>query len=62
MRLGQALKAYRQLNDLTATELAAKIGVAPGVIQRLERGDEIRSPAVAKILVWLFEPHEVPGS
>lgn len=60
MRLGMLVKAYRQLRDLTATQMAAEIGVTPGVILRLERGDEIRSPALAAVLGWLLsEPKAV---
>ena len=55
MRLGEALSSYRRLRDMTVTTLAGQIGVSPGVITRLERGDEIRSNQLSAVLTWLFQ-------
>lgn len=52
MRLGQLFKAYRQIHDLTVTQLAGQMGVSPGVLTRLEKGDEIRSKQMAAVLLW----------
>lgn len=48
MTFNERLKYYRELNDMSQTELAEKIGVASSTIRRYERG--LREPNQTTII------------
>ena len=60
MRLGKLLEAYRRIHGVTATALAGQMGVSPGVVARLERGDEIRSNQMVLVLRWVLQEAPTP--
>jgi transcriptional regulator with XRE-family HTH domain len=55
MRLARALQLYRVTEGLSLNKLAKEIGLDPSQLCRIEQGREARSPAVAKLIAWLFD-------
>lgn len=62
MRIGQALRAWRQKNDITLQELAHEIGINMRTLQRIENGNgqgkgngvQVDLATALKIMEWLF--------
>lgn len=56
MRLGEILRLWRRVSNITIRDLAAEIGVPYPTLSRIERGKEMDGTTLAKILAWLMEP------
>lgn len=48
--IAQILLFYRTKNGLTQRQLAASLGVSPGLVGEMERGKVRSRPAAAKVL------------
>lgn len=54
MKLGEVLKKYRLIKELTLRELAGEIGVSAATLLRLESGKAPDSRTLLLIINWLM--------
>lgn len=54
MKIGDVLRKWRKLEDLSLRDASAEIGVSTPTLSRVERGEEMSGPVLAKILTWLL--------
>lgn len=52
--LALMLKAFRRQEEITLRALAKKIGIKHTCLFRFERGQQIESQALAKIINWIL--------
>lgn len=55
MRISQILSEYRERHKFPLRKLAKAIGIEYNVLWRFEKGKEIESKHLVKILWWLFD-------
>lgn len=58
MRIGKLLELWRTHHLLTAKAAAAKIGITPSTLRRIERGESMHADTLKTVLVWLLEKEE----
>lgn len=54
MRLAKLLRIMRAHEDIGIREQAAKIGVSPSTLSRIERGLPADTAQVVKLMTWLI--------
>lgn len=54
MKLGEVLRKYRIMNELTLREVGKEIGIGAATLMRLEQGRIPDGATLAKILNWLL--------
>jgi transcriptional regulator with XRE-family HTH domain len=54
MRLGFALRLYREKIGLSLRDLAAGMNLSASTLSRLERGEDTDSKTLIAVLMWLF--------
>lgn len=54
MKLGEVLRRWRRMSDLTVREAADQIGVPFATLSRVEQGEQMEGRTLAKILCWLL--------
>ena len=58
MRLGRLLQLWRRREALTLRAAAAKIGINPSTLGRIERGESMHGATLTTVLVWLMGREE----
>jgi len=58
MRLGRLLQLWRRREALTLKAAAAKIGINPSTLGRIERGESMHGATLTTVLVWLMGREE----
>ena len=53
MKLGEVIRRYRLMVELSLRELGQEIGISAATLMRLEQGRDPEGRTLAKILVWL---------
>lgn len=53
MQLGDVLRKWRKMSDLTLREAATRIGVRFNTLARIETGEQMDGATLAIILRWL---------
>ena len=53
-RLGELLRIYRTLRNLTVRDVAADIGIGHATLSRIERGEAFDVPTMLKLWAWLL--------
>jgi transcriptional regulator with XRE-family HTH domain len=54
MKLGDVLKKWRQMSDLTVRQAAKEIGITFPTLSRIEKGISMDGTTLAKILCWML--------
>lgn len=54
MKIGRLIENYRVMNRLEQKTVAAEIGVSPGVLGRIERGESVQGESLVKVWAWTF--------
>jgi transcriptional regulator with XRE-family HTH domain len=54
MKLGEVLRKYRVMNELTLREVGKEIGIGAATLMRLEQGHVPDGTTLAKVLQWLL--------
>lgn len=55
LHLADAMKCYRNVNNLSVRDTAARIGISASTLSRFERHNQgLSASALAKLLVWLL--------
>ena len=60
MQLGDVLRKWRLMRDLTVREAAKVMGLSVATLSRIERGENMDGAVLAKILTWLLQNVEAP--
>ena len=55
--LGMALAAFQQKHDVENREMAREIGISASTLSRIKGGTMPDALGMAKIMVWLSQPH-----
>ncbi len=55
MRLGEVMRKFRVMSELSQRDLAEQIGLNVSTICRIENGEGMDGKTLAKVLVWLTE-------
>lgn len=58
MRLGRLFQLWRRREALTLRAAAAKIGINPSTLGRIERGESMHADTLTTLLVWLMGREE----
>ena len=58
MLIGKMIEAYREKNNLSVRELAARIKVEHTALWKFERGKPVRTNNWVKILTWVLTGNE----
>ena len=60
MRLGDILRKWRIMSELTVREVAVQIGILPSTYCRIENGKAMDGRTLAAVMKWMTEePKEV---
>ena len=54
MKLGELLKAWREVHHIGIRDAAREIGISHGTLSRVERGLPTDGDTLIKILFWLL--------
>lgn len=54
MRLGQVIRKYRTMTELSAAELATEIGISAATLCRIEVGENMDGQTLRRVLEWLM--------
>lgn len=57
MRLGDLLRCWRLIREVTTRDAAKMIGTTAPTICRIEAGKPVDGATLAKVLKWLMEPN-----
>lgn len=60
MQLGDVLRKWRKMSDLTLREAASRIGVRFNTLARIETGEQMDGATLAVILRWLTTEVDTP--
>ena len=55
MRLGEVIRKFRVMSELSQRDLANQIGVNVSTLCRIENGEGMDGKTLAKVLGWLME-------
>lgn len=55
MNLGDVLRKYRLMSELTVRDMADRIGLNHSTYSRMELGEEVSGPTLAATLNWLMK-------
>ena len=55
MKLGQVIKKYRVISELSLRDVGKEIGIGAATLMRFEQGRDADAQTLAKILAWLFK-------
>ena len=53
MRLGEVIRKWRMMSELTIRDAAAMIGISATTLHRFESGDDVDGRALIAVLKWL---------
>lgn len=53
MILGEVLRKWRRMSDLTVRQAAAEVGLSVATFSRIERGESMDARTLATIFTWL---------
>jgi len=62
MKLGDVIRRYRIMSELTLREVGKDIGIGAATLMRLEHGLEPDGRTLAKVLMWLMQAHSTNGT
>lgn len=54
MKLGEVIRKWRVMSELSVREAAMQIGLAPATLARIESGDSMGGDSLAAVLRWLM--------
>lgn len=54
MKIGDVLRRWRLLSDLTLQKASREIGIPIPTLSRIEHGEKMDGETLAKVLVWLL--------
>jgi len=55
MRLGEVIRKFRVMSELSQRDLAKQIGLNVSTLCRIENGEGMDGKTLAKVLLWLME-------
>lgn len=55
MRLGEILRKWRIMSQLTVREVAVQIGILPSTYCRIENGKAMDGRTLAEVMTWMTE-------
>ena len=60
--LGEMLRLYRTVRNVTLRQMAPAIGTSPATLMRIEHGEAFDAATMLKLWTWLLAgaPHEEP--
>ena len=61
MRLGEVIRKWRMMSELSIRDAAAMIGIPATTMHRLESGDDVDGRTLIAVLTWLMA-HEKESS
>lgn len=54
MKLGEVIRKWRVMSELSVREAAMQIGLVPATLARIESGDSMSGDSLAAVLRWLM--------
>jgi transcriptional regulator with XRE-family HTH domain len=54
MRLGEVIRKWRLMSELTIRDVAAMIGISATTMHRFESGDDVDGRTLIAVLKWLL--------
>lgn len=58
----ELIALYRRVNNISAREMAEKIGISPATLSRIENGKGFDSETLLKLISFLFKPIDDHGA
>lgn len=62
MQIGDVLRKWRKMSDLTVKDAAKQIGIGTSTLLRIENGEMMDGVTLAKILTWLLSTSSAPST
>jgi transcriptional regulator with XRE-family HTH domain len=56
MKLGELIKAWREVNGMGIRDAAKQIGVSSATLSRIENGKELKHKSFLKLFTWIIKP------
>jgi transcriptional regulator with XRE-family HTH domain len=54
MRIGNVLRKWRTMEELSIRDVAKEIGTSHSTLSRIERGEPCDSDTLAAVIIWLI--------